>query len=886
MLRSLTDMTEILIVEDERVTAWDLQESLEDLGYQISGNTGSGQQAIALASRTRPNLVMMDIRLIDEDIDGITAAGRIRRELGIPVVYLTAHADDQTLNRALETQPFGYLIKPFNMVELRTTIETALHRYRLEQQLDESQQWFATTLNSLGDGAIATDAVGRVQFMNPSAEVLTGWLQVEAIGRPAGEILRLIHPSTRAPIPPPFAESINQESCVRLPHPCIQNSRDGTERYISDSTAPILSSGAELLGSVLVFQDVTERVLEEQATFRRAQQEQILRTVTDRIRQSLSLETILKTTVDEVRHVLGVERVVIYQFNPNLSGSVTAESLESGIIPMEGILLTDPCLTIEPCISKYRQPCVQALDDVHAANLESCYVELLDRFAIKANLVVSIIVDEATPWGLLAAQHCSAPRPWTADEQNLLLQLSTQISVAIHQSRLYQRLQQTTQALETQVEERTAQLQASTQYKALLNEITDKIWQQLDEQHIIQTTAQELCEHLEAKFCAISFDPSPENLQEGVLRGEFRREIDLDEFHFHLSEVPGLWEQLQQGQPSHICLKIAQRSFCALVYLLQDTYRQDSNPESASPQSQLHPLWGEVVVLKDAEQAFSDTNIQLVQQVSHQCAIAIRQSRLYRAAQSQVEELARLNQLKDDFLSTVSHELRTPMANIRMATQMLEICLQRLDVLDSTQISSAQNNIENYFTVLKQESQREINLIDDLLNLSRLEAGIEELNPILVDLKLWVIHIVERFTERAQQHKQTLSINLPETLPLVEADLACLERLVTELLTNACKYTPAGEQIRISAVVQTPWLDLHVTNTGVEIPASEQSQIFEKFYRIPKSDRWKHGGTGLGLALSQKLAEVLGGYLLMTSNPQETTFTLRLPIPETPSLLA
>lgn len=254
-------------------------------------------------------------------------------------------------------------------------------------------------------------------------------------------------------------------------------------------------------------------------------------------------------------------------------------------------------------------------------------------------------------------------------------------------------------------------------------------------------------------------------------------------------------------------------------------------------------------------------------------AIAPHPSALDRATQPQNKESERLSQLKDDFLSTVSHELRTPIANIRMATQMLEIGLRRLNVLDG-----AQPAIEKYFAILKEEGQREINLIDDLLNLSRLEAGVDSLNPIPVDLRIWVTHMVESFSELTTTRQQQLIVDLPELLPLVQVDLFYLERIVTELLTNAHKYTPTGEQIQISAGVRDQWLELCIINTGVEIPAEEIPLIFEKFYRIPKSDRWKHGGTGLGLALARKLTDVIEGRLDVESHDEVTTFTLSLPL--------
>ena len=275
-----------------------------------------------------------------------------------------------------------------------------------------------------------------------------------------------------------------------------------------------------------------------------------------------------------------------------------------------------------------------------------------------------------------------------------------------------------------------------------------------------------------------------------------------------------------------------------------------------------------------------------MQQVANQCAIAIRQARLFQAAQAQVKELERLNQLKDDFLSTVSHELRTPMTNIKLAIQMLEVVLKQTGVLeDTTQRAS------KYFSILQSECRREIGLINDLLDLSRLESGSESLDLSSIDLFTWIPSITQSFVERAHSHQQRLLLNLEPTLPTITSDRSHLERILSELLQNACKYTPAGEKIIVSAQVQdieepegeinagTPQkiISFSVCNTGVEIPPEERSRIFEKFYRIPKNDPWQHGGTGLGLALATKLTAHLGGTLAVSSTPDTTCFKVEFP---------
>ncbi|MEW6750098.1 MAG: response regulator, partial [Candidatus Latescibacterota bacterium] len=127
-------MATILVVEDERIVTEDIREALQQLGYEVPAMASSGTQAISAAAKVGPELVLMDVRLRGS-MDGIEAAERICRDLNVPVVFLTAYADDRTLERAKRTGPYGYLVKPFNERELRSTIEVALYKHGVETQL-------------------------------------------------------------------------------------------------------------------------------------------------------------------------------------------------------------------------------------------------------------------------------------------------------------------------------------------------------------------------------------------------------------------------------------------------------------------------------------------------------------------------------------------------------------------------------------------------------------------------------------------------------------------------------------------------------------------------------------------------------------------------------
>ena len=157
----MTQPARILIVEDEPIQALDLTEFLKIEGYRIVGNAESGDEAVEMAGRNRPDLVLMDVKLAGE-MDGIEAAAHIRSRYNIPIVYLTAHADAAMLNRAKITEPYAYLIKPWSDKELLSSIETALYRSTMERKLKESEERLHSTLASIDDLVLVLDDRGML----------------------------------------------------------------------------------------------------------------------------------------------------------------------------------------------------------------------------------------------------------------------------------------------------------------------------------------------------------------------------------------------------------------------------------------------------------------------------------------------------------------------------------------------------------------------------------------------------------------------------------------------------------------------------------------------------------------------------------------------------
>ncbi|MFQ3612104.1 MAG: GAF domain-containing protein [Cyanobacteriota bacterium] len=660
-----------------------------------------------------------------------------------------------------------------------------------------------------------------------------------------------------------FAGKQDQFQCeYRVRH------RDGSDVFVLDRGVALRDPQGQIIRIIGNTQDIGLLKTTEQALQQQLQQTKLLTEISHHIRESLDLDQILNTTVSEVRSLLQTDRVIIFRFRPDWSGDVVTESVADPWRPILGSNIYDNCFA-QSFVVPYQQGRVKAIEDIETAGLNPCHVQLLKQHQVRANLVVPIL-QEGSLWGLLIAHHCRGPRHWQNHEVDLLKHLADQVAIAIHQSQLYQQVRQLNTDLEDMVDERTRQLRQALEFESLVKGIIEKVRDSLNEDYILQTAVEELGRQLQIICCDTALyhhDSQSSTINHEYLNLNSPGLLPALGKVTAFQDFPDLYHQLLQGQSIQFCLRES------------PSYRNPS-PDPAErftvlscPLQDEHQVLGDMWLYKPALAVFSDAEVRMIQQVANQCAIALRQARLYKASLAQVQELERLNQLKDDFLSTVSHELRSPMASIKMAAKMLSLVLDRIDI-------SGENEalIQRYLSILDQECARETNLINDLLELSRLDANTQPLEWDTLNLQDWLPRQLDPFRERAASHAQSLTLLLPERLPPIMTSVGYLERLFTELLTNACKYTPARERITVSvAFLENTW-QLQVVNTGVVIPPEELARVFDKFYRVPNNDPWKHGGTGLGLALSQKVAERLQGSLRAESEQNETRFILELPL--------
>jgi PAS domain S-box-containing protein len=248
----------ILIVEDEAIVAMDIRNRLELLGYTIPGIASSGEQAIKMTAETCPDLVLMDIMLGD-GIDGIEAAELIHKRTDIPIIFLSAYADEKILSRAKITKPFAYILKPFEERELHYAIEIGIYNHYLETELKESKKWLEAAINSIGDAVLATDNEGMIKLINPYAEALTGWKKDEALNKPLRTVFNIINGETGEKVEDPRTKVLREGTFYGLASNTLLVGKNGKEMPVDIIGSPIKDDRDNIIGLILTFYDIIER---------------------------------------------------------------------------------------------------------------------------------------------------------------------------------------------------------------------------------------------------------------------------------------------------------------------------------------------------------------------------------------------------------------------------------------------------------------------------------------------------------------------------------------------------------------------------------------------------------------------------------------------------
>jgi len=321
-----------------------------------------------------------------------------------------------------------------NESAILTVFHDISKRKVFETKLQEKNEFLRLIFDNIPLMIALINPNGKLQWVNQEWENVLGWKFQDFQN---ADVLEVLYPNAE------YRQHVINfiQSAQRKWGDFRIRVRDG--HLLDTSWTNVKLPNGQIIG---IGQDITERKQTELAIIAQAEREQLMRTVAQRIRQSLNLQDILNATVEEVRDLLKVERVVVYQFNSEMIGTIMAESVEPGWTVSLGVEIHDTCFQ-EGAGLEYYQGRKRAIANIYQAGLTECHIELLERFDVKANLVVPILleVNSQNPssriWGLLIAHQCSCFREWEENQLNLLDGVTVQLAIAIQQSSIFEQAQ-------------------------------------------------------------------------------------------------------------------------------------------------------------------------------------------------------------------------------------------------------------------------------------------------------------------------------------------------------------------------------------------------------------------------------------------------------------
>ena len=586
-----------------------------------------------------------------------------------------------------------------------------------------------------------------------------------------------------------------------------------------------------------------------------AQQEAIVNRITGAMRGTLVLGEVLQTTADMLHETLKVSRCLIFQSDSQ--GEMTIHYASSATEQREQAIGMR-CRVInyyKDLLALGNQIFLNRVDQINPQ------VQLAaNSFDIRA-VVMAPLMYQQNYLGGICLHQCDREREWTDDELSLIKTISDQCAIAIHQAQLFSKVQQ--QA----TRERT------------LNQISQTLNSSLDPEYILQEIVRLTGEYFGVDRLII-FSVEAEQIQ---VLNEWRSGAQVFSM-LHLKMPKSEWTDLLDPTSDFYC----RRYFHAPDYAkfpLTSTRRmmieQGGTLSVLSVPIFIHDqLFGGIGLhTTTAYRTFTDDEIHLLQQIAEQAAIALYNAqsfeRLEELVKQRTQELEQekllsdaANRAKSEFLSIISHELRTPLTGI----------LGFSGVLQEEIFGSLNTKQKKYVDCINSSGKHLLELINDLLDFTKIEAGKEELNLENVGLDEVGQACLSLFEERCLQRGLQLSMAKDPDVSTCIADRRRLKQILVNLLSNAVKFTDSGS-ITLKIEKTTDEIQFSVIDTGIGIALTDQESIFNPFYQVDSGLNRKYEGTGLGLALSRKLAQLHKGDITLESElGRGSCFTLHLPM--------
>ena len=887
----------ILVVEDESLVAVSIQLQLEELDYVIVGTCGTGAEAVAMAGALQPDLVLMDI-VLEGPMDGITAAERIHRQYAIPVVYLTAYADDARIEQAKLSDPFGYIVKPCIPRELHVVITLALYRAKTTRELQVAV-WTSVTLIGICDAVITLDTQGRISSLNPAAEQLLRVRQADVAGESIDSVATLTDRRDSVLLGEIIANVLASGAAFRCGNGAAVELHDGTRLPVHFSASPINDAAGTGLGIALVMHDDSAHRKAEQA-------------LQDNERKFRALAESTNAAILVYRDKFLYVNAAAERFSGYSHDELLQKSLSDLVHPEHREMIA----------ARLRQRL--AGDDTP----HSYQIRILTKSGAECWVEISagMIEYDGKPAGVATAfditDHVAAVAALRASEQRLAAIIDNTGAV------IYIK--------DTQGRE----LLVNREFERVMGQAREAIVGKLDSELFPQEIAEQLrandraaaaasgplvfeervvlqgCErdYISVKvplhdaagsvyaICGISTDITDQKRKErGMLKfGHWAQRLldtSTDEEAFFREVSAGIVDLVDADIGAMPCLDESGTRFtylgavgehaellagksmpvqggglCGWVSAhglplnVPDMF-EDARvfPDLARAldvsTALVVPLIQDQIVIGGLSsfrkgRPFDAVDLELLTLYSQRVGLALSNLRLLQSLERRVAErtaqLANSNAELEAFSYSVSHDLRAPLRSIEGFSQAL--------VEDYDAALDEQGR--DYLQRVRNGAARMSELIDDLLALSRVSRSTMNREP--VDLSALVTGVAQTLQERAPQ--RPVSIEIAPGL-LAEGDARLLQIALENLLGNAWKFTRQQPQPRIEfgAMAQNGATVYFVRDNGAGFDMAHAGKLFGAFERLHADTDFE--GTGIGLATVRRVIQRHGGKVWAEGEP-------------------
>ena len=636
---------------------------------------------------------------------------------------------------------------------------------RYGARMRRGEKTLATTLRNIGDGVISTDAAGAVQFMNAVAEMLTGWNQKDASGRPLDEVFRIVNEHTRAAVESPVTKVLREGTIVGLANHTVLIARDGTELAIEDSGAPIIDE--KLVGVVLVFRDATAERAAERAL--------------------LASERRFRAAVDAVEGVV---------WTNTAEGEMRGE--QPGWAALTGLAFDDYqgygwAKAVHPDDA---QPTIDAWNAAVAERRLFMFEHRVRRHDGEWRAFSVRAIPSLTDAGAIAE--------WVGIHTDITARKAAEEALRVSVQQAH-------------VAEQAAE-EAAAQFTSLADNISQLAWMAEPDGSIFWYNKRWY------EYTGTTFE---------AMQG-WGWQVVHDP-----NELPKVLERwrgaIAKGEPFDMVfpLKGADGEFRAFLTRIVPVKDEAGNVTR-----------------------WFGTNTDISER--------LRAEESLRKTEAALREA---DQRKDVFLATLSHELRNPLAPIRNAASILESGALKPE------------DIERSRLIIARQVRHMASLLDDLLGISRITRGVYQLKKGYANLQGLLAEALETARPIIEAKRHRITLDWPPEPIEVEADPVRLIQIMTNLLTNAAKYTDPEGQIFFGARIENDLLIISVRDTGIGLAPEMLPKVFEMFSQVDPNQERTEGGLGIGLALVKGLAELHGGRIEARSDGLErgSEFTVFLP---------